>query len=68
MSSERELRHALGNKQAENQALKSMINKAADRLEDVVEADCSSDEQEKALNTAKRLRTAVRLSDEKKQD
>ena len=68
MSSERELRHALGNTQAENQALKSMISKAADRLEGVVEADCASEEQEKALNTAKRLRTALRLSDEQKQD
>ncbi len=68
MASERELRHQLGNAQAETKALKSMMNKAADRLEGVVESDCASEEQEKALNTAKRLRTALRLSDEQKQD
>ncbi|PEQ13141.1 hypothetical protein B2G71_06720 [Novosphingobium sp. PC22D] len=58
----RELKHKLGNVRAENEALKSLLGKAADRLEDVVESDCDEGEQEKALSTAERLRTAIDLS------
>jgi len=56
---EQDLRHALGNAQAEAEALKSMLGKAAERLEDIVEAQCSPEEQAKALATAKRLRTVI---------
>jgi hypothetical protein len=56
---EQDLRHALGNAQAETEALKSMLGKAAERLETIVEANCSDDEQEKALATARRLRTVI---------
>lgn len=66
--SEEELRHALGNAKAEAEALKSMLSKAADRLEDVVEADCSKEEQDKALATARRLRTALDRSDSRVSD
>jgi hypothetical protein len=59
-----ELRHELGNARAETRALKSMLVKAADRLEDIVEADCSDEEQAKALATAKRLRTAIDRTEE----
>ncbi len=38
---EQDLRHALGNARAETEALKSLLGKAADRLEDIVEAECS---------------------------
>jgi hypothetical protein len=41
-----------------------MLVKAADRLEDIVEADCSDEEQAKALATAKRLRTAIDRTEE----
>lgn len=58
-ANEQQLRHALGNAQAETEALKSMLLKAADRLEDVVEANCSEEAQDKALATAERLRTVV---------
>lgn len=58
-----ELKHTLGNVQAENQALKSLLGKAADRLEDVVASQCDEDEQVKALNVAERLRLAVQLSE-----
>jgi len=60
---EEELRHALGNAKAETEALKSMLSKAADRLEEVVEADCSETEQQKALATARRLRVAISRTD-----
>jgi hypothetical protein len=56
---EQDLRHALGNAQAETEALKSMLGKAAERLEDIVEANCSDEEQAKALATARRLRTVI---------
>jgi uncharacterized alkaline shock family protein YloU len=59
----RELKHTLGNVQAENQALKSLLGKAADRLEDVVASQCDETEQVKALNVAERLRRAVELSE-----
>ncbi|WP_156842150.1 hypothetical protein [Novosphingobium aquimarinum] len=62
-----ELKHTLGNVQAENQALKSLLGKAADRLEDVVESNCDEDEQVKALNVAERLRRAVALSETRDQ-
>jgi hypothetical protein len=60
---EQDLRHALGNARAETEALKSMLSKAADRLEDIVEAECSEESQTKALATAKRLRTVIERSD-----
>jgi hypothetical protein len=60
---EQDLRHALGNARAETEALKSMLVKAADRLEDIVEADCSAEEQAKAMATANRLRTVIERTD-----
>jgi hypothetical protein len=60
---EENLRHALGNARAETEALKSMLGKAADRLEHIVEADCSDEEQAKALATAQRLRTVIERTD-----
>ncbi len=56
---EQDLRHALGNARAETEALKSMLSKAAESLEDVVESSCADDEQTKALATAKRLRRVI---------
>ncbi|MGJ0238119.1 hypothetical protein ACQEPB_06305 [Novosphingobium fluoreni] len=56
---EQDLRHALGNARAETEALKSMLGKAADSLEDIVEANCSTEEQEKAIATARRLRRVI---------
>lgn len=62
---EQDLRHALGNARAETEALKSMLGKAAERLEDIVEAECSDEAQAKALATAKRLRTVIERADAK---
>lgn len=60
---QRELKHTLGNVQAENRALKSLLGKAADRIEGVVESNCDDAEQAKALSIAERLRTALALSE-----
>ena len=65
---EEELRHALGNARAETEALKSLLGRAADRLESIVEADCSAEEQAKALNTADRLRSVIERTDAKDGD
>jgi hypothetical protein len=65
-TTEQDLRHALGNARAETEALKSMLGKAAERLEDVVEAECSPEAQTKALATAKRLRTVIERADAKR--
>lgn len=62
---EQDLRHALGNARAETEALKSMLGKAAERLEDIVEADCSDAEQAKALATAQRLRKVIERTENK---
>lgn len=61
----RELKHLLGNVQAENQALKSLLGKAADRIEGVVESECDDEEQVKALKIAERLRTALERTEAK---
>jgi uncharacterized alkaline shock family protein YloU len=60
---EQQLKHTLGNVQAENRALKSLLGKAAERIEGVVESECDEEEQVKALNTAERLRTALERSE-----
>ncbi|MBB4856914.1 hypothetical protein HNO88_000211 [Novosphingobium chloroacetimidivorans] len=62
---EQDLRHSLGNARAETEALKSMLGKAAERLEEIVEADCSDDEQAKALATAQRLRKVIERTENK---
>jgi hypothetical protein len=56
---EQELQHALGNARAETAALKSLLGKAAERLEDIVAEDCSDESQKKALATAQRLRIVI---------
>lgn len=65
---EQDLRHALGNARAETEALKSMLSKAAESLEDVVESSCADDEQTKALATAKRLRRVIERTETKNQE
>lgn len=62
---EQDLRHALGNARAETAALKSLLGKAAERLEDIVAEDCSDVSQEKALATAQRLRTVIDRTENK---
>ncbi len=56
-STEREdLIHQLRNAQAEREALKHLLGKAVDRIEDLVESNCEDVDKEKAIKEAKRLR------------
>lgn len=55
------LRHRLANADAENQALKSMLNAASERIEELVEANCADEAKEAALRSASRFRRAANL-------
>jgi hypothetical protein len=56
-----ELRHKLANAEQQKRALKGMLDKAADELEEIVEADCEDEAKEEALATAAKLRRAASL-------
>ena len=56
-----ELRHKLGNAQQEKAALQQLLDRAADELEEIVEADCEDEAKEEALATAAKLRRAASL-------
>ena len=54
-----ELIHELRNVQAERQALKHLLRKAADLVDNLVEHDCEEPHREKAKVEAERLRRAT---------
>lgn len=54
-----DLIHELRNVQAERQALKHLLGKAVDRIEDLVENNCEETHKLKALKEAERLRRAT---------
>lgn len=56
-----DLRHALRNKEQEKLALQGLLKRAADALEGLSEADCSSDAKHEAGQTVDRLRRASTL-------
>jgi hypothetical protein len=58
---ERDLQHKLANAEQQKRALKGMLDKAADELEEIVEADCEDEAKEEALATAAKLRRAASL-------
>ncbi|MFK4003807.1 hypothetical protein [Qipengyuania sp. NPDC077563] len=53
---ERELRHELRNAEQDKLALKKMLNRAADEIDELADADCSQVSIEHARSQAKRLR------------
>lgn len=57
----RKLRHALRNAEQQQLALKSVIGKAAQELDDLAEADCDTEAKEKAAKTADRLREIKKM-------
>ena len=57
---ERVLRHELANSKQETLALKELVKRAADDLDELVAQDCSDAASAKATQTADRLRHAVR--------
>jgi hypothetical protein len=54
-----ELIHELRNVQAEKQALKHLLRKATDLVDNLVEHDCEEPHREKAKAEAERLRRAT---------
>jgi hypothetical protein len=52
----RALRHKLQNAEQEKRALKSLVRRAADEIDDLAEADCSDAAIESAKIQAERLR------------
>ncbi|MXO63954.1 hypothetical protein [Qipengyuania oceanensis] len=52
----RTLQHKLQNAEQEKRALKSLLDKAADEIDDLAEADCSQSAIERAKTQAERLR------------
>lgn len=59
---DRELEHRLHNVQAENAALKKLLHRAADELEEIAESDCKAEDQDKASRFANRLRDVTQKS------
>jgi len=54
-----DLIHELRNVQAEKQALKHLLGRATDRIEDLVQSDCEDAHKAQALKDAERFRRAA---------
>lgn len=59
--SPRDLEHELANEQAKTLAAQHLLKKAAEEIENLVEADCAHEDTEHALEAAKRFRKAAKL-------
>jgi hypothetical protein len=57
----RKLKHALGNEKQKKEALQTLLTRASDEIEDLVEADCKDEQTERALEAAKQFRRAAKL-------
>ena len=55
----RELRHQLKNAEQEKLALKGLVKRAADELDDLAEADCSEEAIDSAKAQAERFRKVI---------
>jgi hypothetical protein len=58
---ERDLKHELANAEQQKKALQSMLERASDEIEDLVESDCGEGDKAAALKAAKRFRRAASL-------
>lgn len=57
----RELKHELANEQQKKEALQSLLERASDEIEDLVEADCEEMQKDQALKAAETFRRAANL-------
>ena len=57
------LKHELANAEQKNRALESLVEKAANQIDALAEADCSDEAVEVAHLQAQRLRKAIGTSD-----
>ena len=56
-----QLKHELANEKAKTRAAQHLLKRAAEELEDLVEADCDEAQKIQASNAAERLRRAASL-------
>jgi hypothetical protein len=56
-----DLRHQLANAEQQKRALQGLLDKAADEIEEVVEADCEDQAKGAALAAASKFRRAASL-------
>ena len=56
-----DLKHELANAQAKTMAAQHLLKRAAEEIENLVEADCADEDKEQATKTAERLRRAAEL-------
>lgn len=59
--SPRDLEHELANAQARTKAAQHLLNRAADEIKDLAEADCSEEQKEQAIKAAEKFRRAASL-------
>jgi hypothetical protein len=59
--SPRDIEHELANEQAKTQAAQHLLKKAAEEIENLVEADCADEDTQRALEAAQRFRKAASL-------
>lgn len=54
-----DLKHALANSEAKVRAAQHLLKRAAEEIEDLVEADCEDDQKNQASEAAERFRRAA---------
>mgnify|MGYP001598857439 FL=1 len=59
--SPRDLEHELANSEAKTRAAQHLLKRAAEELEDLVEADCEEEQKNQASQAAERFRRAASL-------
>ena len=56
-----ELKHELANSEAKVKAAQHLLKRAAEEIEDLVEADCEDAQKNQAIHAAERFRRAASL-------
>jgi hypothetical protein len=56
-----ELKHELANAEAKVKAAQHLLKRAAEEIEDLVEADCEDEQKNQAIHAAERFRRAASL-------
>jgi hypothetical protein len=59
--SPRDLKHELANAEAKTRAAQHLLKRAAEEIEDLVEADCEDEQKNQASQAAERFRRAASL-------
>ena len=59
--SPRDLEHELANAEAKTRAAQHLLKRAAEEIEDLVEADCEDEQKNQASRAAERFRRAASL-------